>query len=321
MLSNKNIKIFLNRVVGPALFIWISYTIYRQIINQPNLAESAQQIKMSVLGTESWKLWAVVVLMLLNWWMEARKWQILLEPVEAVSMRRSVKAVLAGLALGMGTPNRIGEYGGRALYVSEGKRIRSLSLAVAGSFSQLLITLIFGSVGLWVTATPIEGWSPVIHAAVYLITVFCLLIYFRLGWIVSVAGKLRIPEKWMQQLLVLEELSVTVLLRVFCLSAARYLVFLCQYILLLDLMQVHVGWWDAFWLITVLYLILAFVPTVALLELGVRGKAGIFLFQTMSANTVGIYAASTGIWFVNLVIPALAGGLLSIQYKIYNIKR
>jgi len=108
---------------------------------------------------------------------------------------------------------------------------------------------------------------------------------------------------------------------VLSLSALRYLVFLCQYILLLEVMHVHAGWWNAFWLISVLYLILAFVPTMALLELGIRGKAGILLFQTFSANTVGIYAASTGIWLVNLVLPALAGGLLAIRHKFFNIKQ
>jgi hypothetical protein len=59
----------------------------------------------------------------------------------------------------------------------------------------------------------------------------------------------------------------------------------------------------------------------ALLELGIRGEASILLFQTFSANTVGIYAASTGIWLVNLVLPSLAGGLLAIRHKIFNIKQ
>ncbi len=92
-------------------------------------------------------------------------------------------------------------------------------------------------------------------------------------------------------------------------------------ILMLQLLQVDVSMWHAFWLITVLYLILALIPTVALLELGVRGKAGIMLFQVFSANTVGIYAASTGIWLVNLIVPALAGSILAAGLKIFNSKR
>jgi hypothetical protein len=59
----------------------------------------------------------------------------------------------------------------------------------------------------------------------------------------------------------------------------------------------------------------------ALPEPGIRGQAGVMLFQTFSANTVGIYAASAGIWLVNLAIPALAGGLLTIRHKIFNIRQ
>ncbi|HTN05390.1 lysylphosphatidylglycerol synthase domain-containing protein [Agriterribacter sp.] len=321
IVPNKSIKIFLNRVIGPVLFAALSYSIYRQLLQQPNLNQSLQHIQSAVYGSQAWKFWLAIMLMGLNWLIEACKWKILMQPLEPVSLQHSLKAVLAGLAFGFGTPNRVGEYGGRALYISEGKRISSLSLTVIGSFSQLLITLFFGSLGILIMETGTTEWTFAIHAGVYVIAAFCTCLYFRLGWIVRIAQKLKLPEKWLQPFMAVHAVSVTVLLRVLCLSAVRYLVFLCQYILLLEVMHVYVGWWNAFWLISVLYLILAVVPTMALLELGIRGKAGILLFQTFSANTVGIYAASTGIWLVNLVLPALAGGLLAVRHKIFNVKR
>ena len=260
-------------------------------------------------------------LMFLNWLIEAGKWKLLLHSLEAVSLKQALRAVLGGLAIGVNTPNRIGEYSGRALYVSEGKRMRSVSLAVVCSFSQLLVTLFFGSLGLLFIEQSVTGWYGLAQAGICAMTLLCTCLYFRLGWIVSTARKIKLPAKWFRHFMILRTVSVTILLRVLSLSALRYLVFLFQYILLLDVMHVHAGWWNAFWLISVLYLILAFVPTVALLELGVRGKAGILLFQTFSANTVGIYAASAGIWFVNLVLPALAGGLLAIKHKIFKIEQ
>ncbi len=78
---------------------------------------------------------------------------------------------------------------------------------------------------------------------------------------------------------------------------------------------------NAFWLISVLYLILALVPTIALLEIGLRGQLGIMLFQIYSSNTVGIYAATTGIWLLNLVMPALAGSILAAGLKIFNTRK
>ena len=318
---NKSIKIFLNRVIGPVLYIMLSYNIYRQLLQQPDLHGSWQHIKEAVYGPQAWKCWLAVALVFFNWLIEAGKWKLLLRPLEAVSLKHALKSVLGGLAIGINTPNRIGEYSGRALYVSEGKRMRSVSLAVVCSFSQLLVTLFFGSLGLLFIGQDVTGWYGTAQTWMGATTLFCVCLYFRVGWIVSTARKLRLPEKWLQHFMILHTVSVTILLRVLCLSALRYLVFLCQYILLLQVMHVQVDWWNAYWLISVLYLILAFVPTMALLELGIRGEASILLFQTFSANTVGIYAASTGIWLVNLVLPALAGGLLAIRHKFFNIKQ
>lgn len=59
---------------------------------------------------------------------------------------------------------------------------------------------------------------------------------------------------------VLYKVSVTILLRVHLLFALRYGVFVCQYILLRQLMHVEFNITDAFWLVTVLYLILAVIP-------------------------------------------------------------
>ncbi|HEX5025642.1 MAG TPA: lysylphosphatidylglycerol synthase domain-containing protein [Agriterribacter sp.] len=323
-ITNKSIKIFLNRVFGPVLFVWLSYTVYRQMLKQPDLDQCVVYIKEALYGPLAWKFWLAMVLMFFNWMIEAGKWKILLKSLESVSLVHAFKAVVAGLAFAFGTPNRIGEYGGRALYISEGKRMRSVSLTVVGSFSQLLVTLCFGCLGLLFVKHNViknQPWAVVIQWGMYAITLFFGLLYFRLNWIAAFAQRINIPQKLLRHFMILNEVTVTILLRVLCLSALRYFVFLTQYILLLDVMHVYAGLWNAFWLITVLYLILAVVPTMALLELGIRGKAGVLLFQTFSTNTVGIYAASTGIWLVNLVLPAVAGGLLTLTHKIFNTKQ
>jgi len=40
----------------------------------------------------------------------------------------------------------------------------------------------------------------------------------------------------------------------------------------------------------------------------------------LSTNNVGIAGAATAIWFINLVIPALAGSLLFLSLKIFSDK-
>src|SRR5690349_19743709 len=144
---NKNIKIFTNYFLGPLLFIWLSFSIYQQIMTQPHLETTWQNIKTALVGRR-WMLFSVFALMLVNWGVEARKWQVLLRPLERMSWLRAYKAIFAGLAFAVNTPNRVGEYGGRIIYVSESKRLKAISLTVVGSMSQLLITILVGCGGM-----------------------------------------------------------------------------------------------------------------------------------------------------------------------------
>jgi len=138
--------------------------------------------------------------------------------------------------------------------------------------------------------------------------------------LVKLAEKIPGSLKWLQHITVLEDLGVRNLLRVFSLSMCRYVVFAIQFILMLQLMQVSVTVWQAFWLIAIMFLLLALIPTIALAEIGVRGKVSLALFGLFSANSVGIVTASVGIWFINLVIPALFGSLLILGIKIADKK-
>lgn len=327
---NKSIKILLNRVVGPAVFIWFTYSIYHQVMQQPNLEQSLRYIGESVYGPHSWKLWTAVCLSVINWLTEARKWQVLMLPLQQLSLRDAFKGTLAGVAFAVNTPNRIGEYGGRMIYLRKEHRLQSVSLTIIGSISQLIVTLMAGLVGLLavrsyfisVAAPYISGnWLTVFICVTILFTTLCTLFYFRLRWAVFLFQWMRLPEKWLRHVKIIENIDVTILLRVLGLSAFRYVIFVCQYILLLQALQIDVPVVNAFWLISILYLILALIPTVTLLELGVRGKTGVLLLQGFSANTIGIYTGGMAIWMINLIIPALAGSIFAARLKVFNIKQ
>ncbi len=88
------------------------------------------------------------MLAFVNWGIEARKWQLLIRHLQHVSYFVAFKSVLSGVTLSLNLPNRIGEYGGRILYIEQGNRIKAISLSIAGSMSQLIITLLMGCGGL-----------------------------------------------------------------------------------------------------------------------------------------------------------------------------
>lgn len=268
--------------------------------------------------------------MLLNWGIEARKWQLLVKQVQALSIFQAFGSVLSGVAFAITTPNRIGEYGGRVLHIKMGNRIRVISLAMLGSISQLIITLVTGFTGLLylknlnilsTTASthPLSGlWINIIVYGVLLVTVAIVLFYFRLSWMIRWLEKLPGKNKVIEYLKVLDGFKTSALIRLLSLSLFRYIVFVTQYLLLFDVFGVNIYWLQGFWIVSVLFLLLAIIPTFALAELGIRGKVSIFLLQNFSSNYAGIISCTLGIWVVNLVVPALIGSLLILGVKIFS---
>ncbi|MEO6289597.1 MAG: lysylphosphatidylglycerol synthase domain-containing protein [Ginsengibacter sp.] len=326
---NKNIKILFKYIVAPLLGVWLFFSLYKQIKGQPNLHESIELIKQAPFGQEAFKFWIVLVLVFVNWGFEAKKWQLLLRHVQSLDFFTAYRSVLSGVTLSLNTPNRMGEYGGRILYIGEGNRIKAISLSIAGSISQLIITIVMGCGGLVyllyfqnIEAAAIMGLSLFWLKTLLLLSVvaasFLILFYFRLSWLIKLIEKIPAAAKYVQYISVLEEFTPKLLLRLLFLSFFRYLVFVIQYIFLLQVLHVEIFWITSFWVISILFLVLAIVPSFAIADLGIRGKFSTELLSLYSANAVGIIGTTFGIWFINLFIPALLGSMFILSIKIFK---
>ncbi len=325
---DKKIKIFFNYILGPLLGLWLFYSLYKQVKEQPNLQESIQLIKQAPFGEYAFTFWIIIVLVFVNWGLEARKWQVILKKLERISYFNAFKGVLSGLTLSLNTPNRIGEYGGRILYVKEGNRIKAISLSIAGSISQLIITVVMGcgGLGFLIYSQPhhlaIMGlsffWLKTLLFISICSAIILILFFFRLSWVIRMIEKIPAFSKYVQYISVLEEFTPNLLLRLLSLSFFRYLVFVIQYILLLQVLHVDIMWVQCFWIISILFLVLAIVPSFAIADLGIRGKFSTELLSLYSANTIGIIGTTFGIWFINLFIPALVGSLFILGTRIFK---
>ncbi len=328
---NKSIKILLKWIVGPLLAAWLFWSLYQQVKNQPDIDASIALIKAMPFGADAWKFWMVIAFVFLNWGMEARKWQLLMKAVQPISFFTAYKSVLCGVTLSLNTPNRVGEYGGRILFVNEGNRIKAITLSIAGSIAQLIITMMMGCLGLvWLLYARQESavlmgisvfWLRIfLYGSVFATTGF-LLFFFRLNWLVRLMERLPYAGRLMPYINVLETFEAKILLRLLSISFFRYIIFVLQYIFMLQLLHVEETVWTGFWLITVMFWILAIIPSFAVADLGIRGTVAKTLFiYGNNTNTIGILTCTFGIWFVNLFIPALIGSLLILGIKIRKEK-
>jgi hypothetical protein len=268
-----------------------------------------------------------VILVVLNWGIEARKWQIQIEPLEKFSLVKAYKSVLAGCSITMLTPNRIGEYGGRIVYVQEQNRLRAITLTILGSISQFLVTIVMGTLGIIIlkylpgaknaAVTAIPAYlSDTLLLTSLLASVFTALFYLRIGWLIRLMEGRRYLSKPLKYVRLLEQFTSKQLLRILVLSFLRYGIFILQYILLLKVMDIGVNFIVCFWLLSVFYLLMAMAPTIGFTELPVRATASVALFSLYSTDVIGIQAAALSIWLINLVLPAIAGSILILGLKI-----
>ncbi|ANI89202.1 hypothetical protein A9P82_07800 [Arachidicoccus ginsenosidimutans] len=325
---NPRYKKILNYVVGPVLFVILAFSIYHKIVKQPHLKESWQSIRETI-ARHYYLLALMIALMFINWTIEARKWQLLIRPVQRVSLFTGFKAVLSGLSLSLFIPNGAGEYLGRMLYMSEGNRLRSVAVSFVGSLSQLLVTLIVGVIGLHylLANVPAFGadiiglnkfWLKALLYAVYIFIVFFLLLYFKISLFVTWFEK--IPFVYKHRVLInsLESFHKHLLLRILLLSFFRYTIFIAQYVLMFYLFNVSMPLFWAIGSASVFFLLLAIVPTVPIAELGVRGEISIRVFGALAQNTLGIISATGFIWLLNIIIPSLAGSLFVLSLRIFK---
>jgi len=201
--------------------------------------------------------------MIINWAIEARKWQILVRAVQHVSFYTAAKAVLSGVSLSLVIPNGFGDYAGRAVYMDEGKRLRSLSVTFAGGTSQLVVTLIAGVVALVYLKNYVWNMEALRGLSVFWInsmitmiaigSVCMLFIYYKLSLITRLAEKIPFVYKYKYLIEGLESFHRKELTRILCLSVVRYIVFVVQYLLMLHIFSVNIFWPDAIATTSVLF--------------------------------------------------------------------
>ncbi|MFT3846761.1 MAG: lysylphosphatidylglycerol synthase transmembrane domain-containing protein [Lacibacter sp.] len=309
--------------------MWISISLYNEVKHQPDLDKAWQQMKNAFTGTESWKLWLVVLLMPVNWGIEAYKWYLLVNNYQPLSFKKAYESVLSGLSLSMNTPNRIGEYGGRIVYLEPKYRILGVALTLVSSVGQLLVTLVLGWAALLILKGDMQSLQLdntnlsglLIQVFQYLVLFFTLItavFYFRMHWLVKLLRWIPLLKNKLAFVNDLENLPGRAYVQILIFSFLRFVVFALQYVLLWQALHVDIAWWQGFWGISLIFLIMAIVPSFAIAEIGIRGKVAVSIVGLFTANSIAVLAGTIGIWILNLVFPALIGSLLILTIRIFR---
>jgi len=304
--TRRTISLLIKAAIGVAA---ISYVVWKTWEDRETLVQTWEELDSSGLGLMA----LTVVLLIPNLWLEALKWRRMLRPhYPEVSQRLALKAVLAGMASGIFTPNRIGEYAGRVLYLEVGKRVEAMVGTFVDRISQLAVTL---AMGLFVLlgkpsqetylGTEVERGLIVI-AGISLGLILVLLVFPRT--FAKLIPEFLLRYAWVRQV---KQAGTTMdrnqVMAVFALSLLRYAVFSTQFVLLLYAMGWPVDAWTAYRLVALVFLAKSVVPVPGIMELGVRETIALQVFSVVNLPAASAVQSTFFLYLINIILPTLVG--------------
>jgi uncharacterized membrane protein YbhN (UPF0104 family) len=270
-------------------------------------------------------LTTVFLLMFLNWFIEALKWKFLVQRVEKISIWKAVESVFCGLTWAVFTPNRIGEYGGRVFFLSPRKRIIGAIAMGVGAVGQMVITNILGSLALlWFAGEFLNLNILLYYAMIFLVFIFCgffLLFYFNIRWLEGLLMRIRFFKPFHRFFSILGRYKTKELWQVFVFCMWRFAVFTTQYCLIIHLLVPEIPLFEMVMMIFILFFIQSALPSLDLLDIGVRSMTATYFFGFITHQEVAIMAATACIWLVNLIIPAILGSLFVLKLNFFGNNR
>jgi len=310
-------KQFLWLVFKLIILVLLGYFIYYTLTHNSEITWSNFYIIIKYSGIiEPTTIFVLLSLTIINWALEIFKWYTLSNKIKPISFKEATKQSLASHAFSLITPNRIGEYGAKALYYQKSFRKKAMLLNFVGNFYQLLATIIFGVISLsflmdWlIEMGPLANLSaPILISAI----VFCGIILIVL-LVSKIPWAKKTKEKLNQGKSLLSEFKTR---KVFIISMVRYLVFAGQFFFLITILEESHPFLYSYViaLIGAMYLLSSIVPMLALFDFVVKGSVAIYVFSIFGFPPDTVLTITTLMWLLNFVLPALVGSYFVLKFK------
>jgi MFS family permease len=302
-----------------AIVIGALYFIFRQLTNNQLLSFSQLKQQISVLFSKN--IWLLILLLLftdVNWILEIFKWKTLASHENKISFFEAYEQCLASLTTSIITPNRIGEYGAKALYFEKRQRKKVMVLNLIGNLSQLAITVFFGIIGIFFLSSYFKVGMFSFNTPKFFLFISILWLLFLLGKYFGVLKKM--VELKFKILRYSKQLPSKILIKTLVYSLFRYLVFSHQFYFFLRLFQVEVDYFTLMSLIFSTYLIASIIPGLSIFDWVIKGSVAVFIFSFIHLNPLTVVSITTFMWLLNFAFPALIGSIFVINFKMVTEK-
>ncbi len=313
-------KVFTNALKYIIAILSYGFVVYK-IYNSPDIKSFG--LFFYNISTYQYLLFlSVLVLMIVNWCLESLKWKELMKPTQKIGLSKAFIAVWTGVTIGNLTPNRIGEFAGRILFLNKENRKEGTSLTLYGDLAQFIVTLIFGVAGFTILSqffliksTSTESINNIILITGITMTVICGLIYFNVNSIIAFLKRCKFFQKTLKNFTPSQNISKKTKVLTLTYSILRYLVFTFQFFLALLFFDIKISYTDAMLALSSIYLAVHVIPNIPFAELGIRISFSLLFLGIFSSSDMAILFSSLLIYIINIAIPSLFGGIYFIKLK------
>lgn len=318
--SAKKLLSYLFKFTIIALAFW--YVFQRIIKNDTNI----EDFKHLVANISYWRVFVTMVLVLLlmvvNWVLESLKWWFLMKELSPMSVWKAIESVFCGLTWAVFTPNRLGEYAGRIMFLPNRKRIHGVFVMAVGSFGQNTITNVLGAgASIWFIYSflHLNFWLNLwIAVSLGGFMIIMLIFYFNIRYMVSLLNRVKFLKKFHRFFDIMGRYSTAELVEIMWFCLARFLVFTFQYYLIIHLLIPSIPVGEMALLMFVFFFIQSAIPSLDLLDIGVRSLTADTLFGYVTNQHIAVVVAVSLIYIINLVLPAVLGSVFVLKLKFFD---
>ena len=308
-------KQFFFELIKLSIVIGAFYFIYQKLINNPELDFHDFIDFLSKKDIFSLKnILFLIFLTFFNWFFEIIKWQILVSPIKKISFKNALEQSLGSLTASLFTPNRIGEYGAKAIYYASNYRKRIVLINLLGNMLQMCITIVFGIIGFCFFVTKYQVHIDYYEFAPYLLMGLLIIVLIVFGVKKTTFTIKGFSLKKIKHAIL--EFPKKTIAFALLLSMLRYMVFSFQFYFLLQLFGIEISYFNAMIVITSMYLLASVIPSIFIFDVIIKGSVAIYLFGMIGINEITILSTITIMWLLNFVLPGIFGSYYVINFNL-----
>jgi hypothetical protein len=296
--------------------------IYKSVTNKNELNQFKELLSRVSKSKVILTMTAVCLLMLLNWVLEAFKWKYLTRKLQRMTTWRSIEAVFCGLTWAIFTPNRLGEYGGRVLFLPPAKRGYGVFTMAVGSFGQNVVTNVVGATALMCFAFTYLHLNT---GVLVLLTIIALALaggmitcFFNIRWLAVLLNKIKFLHKYERFFNIISKYRTRELATVMSFCLSRFAVFSSEYYLVIHMLLPGLPAAPMLIMVFNMFFIQSAIPTLDLVDVGLRGMTAATFFSYITTEKIAVIACVSSIWFINLIIPAIVGSVFVLKIRFFD---